>query len=135
MDLNKLTKKELVEHGKSLGLSLDIKAKKEVLIAVINDPEGNAEYLKHNHKTTKDPWWAVLVVFVILIVVAKYWFLPILIQYHLGILVVACLVASWLIEIKLTSDMKYTGGFSIIFVLFFIFSGAIEWHWEPYYLI
>ncbi len=65
----------------------------------------------------------------------KHWLLPILIRYHLALLVAACLVASWLIEIKLTSDMKYTGWFSIIFVLVFLLTGAAEWDWSEFYLI
>ena len=76
-----------------------------------------------------------LVMLIIFLWLGKNWLLPILIRYHLALLVVACLVASWLIEIKLTSDMKYTGWFSIIFVLVFLFTGAAEWDWSEFYLI
>ena len=86
-------------------------------------------------KTKKEPLLVTLAILIILFWVGKVWLLPIVIRFHLALLVAACLVASWLIEIKLTSDMKYTGWFSIIFVLVFLFTGAAEWDWSEFYLI
>jgi len=131
MSIDNMTKKELVEYGESIGLSLNIRDKKEVLISKINklDNSGN----KTENK--KDPLWVGIVLLIIFIWVAYYWFIPLIIQFHLALIVAACLVASWLIEIKLTSDMKFTGIFSIIFVLAFFYSGAAGWDWSRYYLI
>ena len=127
MDLNKLTKKELVDYADSQGISVNIKDKKEFLVSKIKTLEKS--------KPKRDPIWVSLTLLIIFILVAYYWFLPLLIQFHLALIVAACLVASWLIEIKLTSDMKFTGIFSIIFVLVFFYSGAAGWDWSEFYLI
>ena len=106
MNLNKLTKKELVEHGKSLGLSLDIKAKKEVLIDVINKPEGNKA------ETKKDSLWvrifvAIALPLLILGTIRYIWF-PTLVFFKNEILFVLIIFAylgigSW-IESKISPE-------------------------------
>ena len=91
----------------------------------------NSEENKTENK--KEPLLVTLAILIILFWVGKVWLLPIVIRFHLALLVAACLVASWLIEIKLTSDMKYTGWFSVIFVIVFFYSGAagpfLGWDW------
>tara|TARA_B100000787_G_C15901785_1_gene168740 strand:- start:58 stop:471 length:414 start_codon:yes stop_codon:yes gene_type:complete len=130
MNLNKLTKKELVEHGKSLGLSLDIKAKKEVLIDVINKPEGNKA------ETKKDSLWvrifvAIALPLLILGTIRYIWF-PTLVFFKNEILFVLIIFAylgigSW-IESKISPETNpnYTltiGG--ILFTCFIVW--GISW--------
>ncbi len=130
MDLNRLTKKELIEHGKSLGLSLDIKAKKEVLIDVINKPEGNKA------ETKKDSLWvqifvAIALPLLILGTIRYIWF-PTLVFFKNEILFVLIIFAyggigSW-IESKISPETNpnYTltiGG--ILFTCFIVW--GISW--------
>ena len=114
MDLNKLTKKELVEHGKSLGLSLNINDKKEVLISQIKKIE---------------PWWALpsAIVFCGALI---YGILPIVLA-----IIVTCFIVAIYIEYKITSDINYTGWAAVIAVVFFFYSGAAVWDWEQAGLI
>ena len=74
MDLNKLTKKELVDYGESIGVQLNIKDKKEVLISKLKTLE--------NSKPKREPLWVSLTLLIIFILVAYLWFLPLLIQFH-----------------------------------------------------
>ena len=130
MDLNRLTKKELIEHGKSLGLSLDIKAKKEVLIAVISDPEGNAEYIKHNQLLAiKETVWvkifvAIALPLLILGAIRYIWF-PTLVFFKNEILFVLIIFAylgigSW-IESKISPETNPTYTLTIGGILFTCF--------------
>ena len=131
MNLNKLTKKELVEHGKSLGLSLDIKAKKEVLIDVINKPEGNKV------ETKKDSLWvrifvAIALPLLILGTIRYIWF-PTLVFFKNEILFVLIIFAyggigSW-IESKISPETNpnYTltiGG--ILFTCFIVWGISLS---------
>ena len=123
MNLNKLTKKELVEHGKSLGLSLDIKAKKEVLIDVINKPEGNKA------ETKKDSLWvrifvAIALPLLILGTIRYIWF-PTLVFFKNEILFVLIIFAyggigSW-IESKISPETNPTYTLTIGGILFTCF--------------
>jgi hypothetical protein len=53
MDLNKLTKKELVEYGESFWLSLDIREKKENLIFRIKEAEEQRELFEEVNDSLK----------------------------------------------------------------------------------
>jgi hypothetical protein len=103
MDLNKLTKKELVDYADSKGISVNIKDKKEVLISKIKSLDNSTKV-----KTKKDPWWAAIGGVIIFVLAAKYLCFPALVFFKSEILFVAIIIAyfsigGW-IESKISSD-------------------------------
>ena len=103
MDLNKLTKKELVDYADSKGISVNIKDKKEVLISKIKSLDNSTKV-----KTKKDPWWAAIGGVIIFVLAAKYLWFPALVFFKSEILFVAIIIAyfsigGW-IESKISSD-------------------------------
>ena len=103
MDLNKLTKKELVDYADSKGISVNIKDKKEVLISKINSLDNSTKV-----KTKKDPWWVGIGVLIIFVLAAKYVWFPTLVFFKSEILFVAIIIAYFSIglwiESKISSD-------------------------------
>ena len=103
MDLNKLTKKELVDYADSKGISVNIKDKKEVLISKIKSLDNSTKV-----KTKKDPWWAAIAGVIIFVLAAKYLWFPALVFFKSEILFVAIIIAYFSIglwiESKTSSD-------------------------------
>ena len=103
MDLNKLTKKELVDYADSKGISVNIKDKKEVLISKIKSLDNSTKV-----KTKKDPWWAAIGGVIIFVLAAKYLWFPALVFFKSEILFVAIIIAYFSIglwiESKISSD-------------------------------
>ena len=103
MDLNKLTKKELVDYADSKGISVNIKDKKEVLISKIKSLDNSTKV-----KTKKDPGWVGIGVLIIFVVAAKYIWFPALVFFKSEILFVAIIIAYFSIglwiESKISSD-------------------------------
>ena len=103
MNLNKLTKKELVDYADSKGISVNIKDKKEVLISKIKSLDNSTKV-----KTKKDPWWVGIGVLIIFVVAAKYIWFPALVFFKSEILFVAIIIAYFSIglwiESKISSD-------------------------------
>ena len=103
MNLNKLTKKELVDYADSKGISVNIKDKKEVLISKIKSLDNSTKV-----KTKKDPWWAAIGGVIIFVLAAKYLWFPALVFFKSEILFVAIIIAYFSIglwiESKISSD-------------------------------
>jgi hypothetical protein len=103
MNLNKLTKKELVDYAESQGISLNVKDKKEVLVSKLKALDNRKKI-----KNKKEPWWISLGVLIIIIGAIKYIWFPTLVFFKVQILMVALAIAflvigSW-IESKISSD-------------------------------
>ena len=81
------------------------------------------------NKPVKEPIWVTVGVLAFVVAMIYFVLYPLVVNYWIFIAIIACLVISWLIEIKLTSDMKYTGWFAVIFVIVFFYSGAAGWDW------
>ena len=82
-----------------------------------NNSEENKTEIK------KEPLWATLVL-IIIVGAIIYLLLPLILA-----VIATCFIISIFIEIKLTSDMKYTGWAALIFIVAFFFSGAAGWDW------
>ena len=127
MDLNKLTKKELVDYADSKGISVNIKDKKEVLISKIKSLDNSTKV-----KTKKDPWWAAIGGVIIFVLAAKYLWFPALVFFKSEILFVAIIIAYFSIglwiESKISSDPN--SNWTIViggFIAFFYVVWGISW--------
>ena len=103
MDLNKLTKKELVDYADSKGISVNIKDTKEFLISKIKSLDKSTKV-----KTKKERWWGAIGGLIIFVLAAKYLWFPALVFFKSEILFVAIIIAyfsigGW-IESKISSD-------------------------------
>ena len=127
MDLNKLTKKELVDYADSKGISVNIKDKKEVLISKIKSLDNSTKV-----KTKKDPWWVGIGVLIMIVLAAKYLWFPALVFFKSEISFVAIIIAyfaigGW-IESKISSDPN--SNWTIViggFIAFFYVVWGISW--------